>query len=240
MVVVLAFIFLKIILPLFVLIAVGFVAQRTMRMDSRTFSRMTIYIFVPAVLFTKMYSAKVDLRFFATIILFVSIIQILMFVIGEVTARSLGYSRGKRKAFSNALTFFNSGNYGLPLADLVFKSSPMAASVQVFIMILQNTTGNTLGVFQASSANSSYKKSLGHIFRMPSLSVAGPRVQIIFVLRILTSFSNAEASCRLTEHYYIYSIYYTLRGEKSHYKYATDPQFRRFGVRRPYPEVRRR
>jgi hypothetical protein len=171
MAVVLAFIFLKIILPLFMLIAVGFIAQRTLKMDSRTFSRMTIYVFVPAVMFSKMYSAKVDLRFFATIIVFITVIQVALFVIGEVTARSLGYSRGKRKAFSNALTFFNSGNYGLPLADLVFKSSPVAASVQVFIMMLQNTTGNTVGVLQASSANSSYRKALRHILRMPSLYV---------------------------------------------------------------------
>ena len=171
MFVVLAFIFLKIIVPIFVLIGVGFVAQKTLKMDARTFSRMTLYIFVPAVMFIKMYSAKVDLEFFATIILFITVIQIGMFVIGEITARSLGYSRSKRKAFSNALTFFNSGNYGLPLADLVFKSSPIAASVQAFVMILQNTTGNTIGVFQASSANSSATKALRHVFSMPSLYV---------------------------------------------------------------------
>ena len=171
MVLVLTFIFLKIILPIFILIAVGFIAQKTMKMDSNTFSRMTIYIFVPAVMFIKMCSAKVDLQFFVTIIVFVTAIQILMFVIGEISARSLGYSRGKRKAFSNALTFFNSGNYGLPLADLVFKASPVAASVQVFIMMIQNTTGNTVGVFQASSANSNYKKAFRHVFMMPSLYV---------------------------------------------------------------------
>lgn len=171
MAVVLAFIFLKIILPLFTLIAIGFIAQRTLKMDSRTFSRLTIYVFVPAVMFSKMVSAKVDLQFFATIILFITVIQILMFLIGEVAARTLGYSRGKRKAFSNALTFFNSGNYGLPLADLVFKSSPVAASVQVFIMVLQNTTGNTVGVLQASSANSSYRKALRHVMAMPSIYV---------------------------------------------------------------------
>lgn len=168
---VVVFIFLKIILPIFALIGTGFVAQKTLKMDSRTFSRVTIYIFVPAIMFVKMYSAKVDLQFFSTIFLFIAGISALMFVIGEITARALGYSRSKRKAFSNALTFYNSGNYGLPLADLVFKSSPIAASVQVFIMLIQNTTGNTVGVFQASSANSSYRKALRHVFKMPSLYV---------------------------------------------------------------------
>ncbi|SDI41703.1 AEC family transporter [Propionivibrio dicarboxylicus] len=171
MLVVLSFIFLKIMVPLFVLIGIGFVAQKAMKMDARTFARMTVYVLVPAVMFIKMYSAKVDLHFFATIILFVTVIQILMFIIGEISARMLGYSRSKRKAFSNALTFFNSGNYGLPLADLIFKSSPIAASVQVFIMMLQNTTGNTVGVLQASSANSSYRKALRHVFTMPSFYV---------------------------------------------------------------------
>jgi len=168
---ILASIFIKIILPIFLLIAIGFVAQKKLKMDSLTFSRMTIYVFIPAVLFIKMYTAKVDLQFFATIIVFVITVQVLMFIIAETAGRLFGYSRSKRKAFSNALTFFNSGNYGLPLADLVFKASPVAASVQVFIMMVQNVTGNTIGVFQASSANSSYRTALRHVFRMPSLYI---------------------------------------------------------------------
>ncbi|MDY0394104.1 hypothetical protein RWE15_05945 [Virgibacillus halophilus] len=40
--------------------------------------------------------------------------------------------------FSNSVMFFNSGNYGVPVNDLVFKSDPVAMSVQVIMLTLQN------------------------------------------------------------------------------------------------------
>ena len=74
----------------------------------------------------------------------------------------------QKKAFSNSLLFFNSGNYGLPLAELVFKGDPLAVSVQVFIMLIQNITGNTFGVFQASTGSSGYRQALRNVLLMPS------------------------------------------------------------------------
>lgn len=162
---------LKIILPIMILISIGFIANKRLNLDSRTFAKIFIYIFVPAIFFTKIYYATVISRDIWLILAYVMAIQLLMLIIAECTARIRSYSRTRRKALGNALMFFNSGNYGLPLADLVFKGLPTAMTIQVLIMLIQNVTSNTFGVFQASSANATRWKSIRNMLEMPTLYV---------------------------------------------------------------------
>ena len=105
------------------------------------------------------------------ILAYIMAIQLLMLVISVLAARMFAYSRSRSMALGNSLMFFNSGNYVLPLADLVFKGLPNAMTIQVLIMLIQNVTSNTFGVFQASSANSSRRKSIRNVLEMPTLYV---------------------------------------------------------------------
>jgi malate permease and related proteins len=165
------YIFSGIILPIFLLAAIGFIAQRTLKMDSRTFSRINIYILVPAVLFTKIYYTNVTLQFVGTVLIYITAIEILMMLIGEIISRLLQHPRSIRKSFVNSLLFFNSGNYGLPLVEMAFKNNLLATTSQIFILLFQNIAMNTIGVFQASSGKSSYRQALKDIFMMPTLYV---------------------------------------------------------------------
>lgn len=140
-------------------------------MDTRTFTRLNIYLFIPAVLFMKIYEAKVSMAFVGTVVLYIMAIQAFMLLLGEILSRIFRYPRGIKKAFCNTLLFFNSGNYGLPLVDLVFKGSTIAVTSQIFIMLTQNITTNTFGVFQASTGKSSYKQALKNVLIMPALYI---------------------------------------------------------------------
>ena len=166
-----AYIVLKIILPIMILIAVGFLANKRLNLDSRTFAKIFIYIFVPAVFFSKIYYASVVLNDVWFILAYVMAIQLLMLAIALLCTRLFGYTRSRGVALGNSLMFFNSGNFGLPLADLVFKGLPNAMTIQVLIMLIQNVTGNTFGVFRASSANSTRRQSLRNMLELPTLYV---------------------------------------------------------------------
>jgi len=165
------YIVLKIILPIMILIAVGFIANKRLNLDSRTFAKLFIYIFVPAVFFSKIYYASVALKDVWFILAYIMAIQLLMLATAVLCTRIFGYTRSRGAALGNSLMFFNSGNYGLPLADLVFKGLPNAMTIQVLIMLIQNVTGNTFGVFQASSANSTRRQSIRNMLEMPTLYV---------------------------------------------------------------------
>lgn len=161
----------NIIIPISLLISIGFIFQRKFKTDTRTFSRIMVYILIPAVIFIKIYQTHVTFWFFGIVSAYIIIIEIFMLLISEFVSRLMNYPRSMKKAFSNSLLFFNSGNYGLPLADLIFKSNPIAVTTQLFIMIVQNITSNTFGVFQASSGSTSSKKALKNIFMLPTLYI---------------------------------------------------------------------
>lgn len=171
----------NIISPIFFLIAVGFVAQKKFKMDIRTLTRLNIYIFVPAVLFIKIYETEVTFRFFFQVLVYVSTIQIIMYFISIIISKVFKYDKGTSKAFCNSLIFFNSGNYGLPLIDLVTKGDPIAVTSQVFIMLMQNITTNTIGVFQCSSGKQDTKQSIKNMFKMPSIYI----ILIVIVVKLL-------------------------------------------------------
>jgi len=165
------YILLNIILPIFVLVTIGFVVQKKFHLDIRTLTRLSMYVFIPSVLITKIYEAKVSLQFFGTLFIYIMGIQLIMMILGEGIPTLLKYPKSIKKCFSNSLLFFNSGNYGLPLVELVFKQDPIATTAQVFIMVIQNITTNTVGVFQASTGSSSRKEALKNVFSMPSMYV---------------------------------------------------------------------
>ncbi len=160
-----------IILPILVLALVGFVAQKLLHFDIRTLIRLNLYLFVPAVLFVKVYRAEVSLAFVGIVFGVVTAVVLAMWGLGEGVSRLLGIPRGRRKAFTNSLTFFNSGNFGIPLSELVFAANPLAATVQIFIMLIQNVTGNTFGAFQASSGNSGGRQAMKNVLKLPALYV---------------------------------------------------------------------
>ena len=166
-----AYLLVDIILPIFILIIIGFIAQKKMKMDVRTFTRLNIYVFVPALLFTKVYETEITWQLFGSVMVYIAAICIFMYLLGEGVSRLLKYPRGISKAFVNSLLFFNSGNYGLPLVELAFKNNPIATTAQIFIMLIQNITTNTFGVFQASAGNAGTKKALKNILTMPSMFV---------------------------------------------------------------------
>ncbi len=165
------YIVINIMLPIFLLAGVGFVVQKKFRLDTRTFSRLNIYVFVPALIFTKVYEAEITIGLLATVFIYVMAVQAFLFIIGEGIARLLKYPRSKKKCFINSLIFFNSGNYGLPLTDLVYKGDPLAYMGQVFIVLIQNVMTSSFGVFQASSGSSGYKKALRDVIKMPFIYV---------------------------------------------------------------------
>src|SRR5699024_3204949 len=78
-------------------------------------------------------------------------------------------NKAKKTTLSNGVVFFNSGNYGVPVNDLVFKSDPLAMSVQVIILTMQNIFTFTYGIFALQSLKTGKLNALLGYFKMPIL-----------------------------------------------------------------------
>lgn len=164
-------IFLVLLVPMTGLTLLGFLGRKRWHIDPATLIVLNLYFFVPAVLFTKIVEAQVPPSFIVLVLGFVVGIEVLMGLVSWVIGRVFGLPSSMRMAFGNSLLFFNSGNYGLPMADLAFHQNPTATAVQVFIMLFQNITGNTLGVFRSQKGQGTTRAALKAVLGLPALYI---------------------------------------------------------------------
>ena len=166
-------IFKDIILPIFIVMAIGFILQKKFTMDISTLSKLNIYFVVPAFIFVKLYSTQFSASLFGKVLLFFILLVIILYAISTLFAKILGLDRGKKTTFTNSTMFFNSGNYGVPVNELAFKGDPFAMSIQVIVLTLQNILTFSYGIFALQSVNTSKWKAMIGYFKMPVLYAMG-------------------------------------------------------------------
>ena len=129
-------ILLTVVVPIFLMTALGYVLQKRVKLDLRTLAKLNINVFVPGFIFAKFYKAELAVNLLLLIIVFFVIYIIALYIVAFAIAKMQNLDKGKETTLTNSVLFFNSGNYGAPLNDIVFKSDPLAMSASYCI----NTT----------------------------------------------------------------------------------------------------
>jgi len=158
-----------IILPVFVILGIGFFLQKKLRLDLQTLARINIYFLVPGFIFVKLYNTSFTAALFSNVFLFFVTYMALLFILTAIVSKIFNYGKRKKTAFTNSVIFYNSGNYGVPVNDLVFKGDPLAMSVQVIVLTFQNIFVFSYGIFSLDSINSGKMKAILSYFKMPVL-----------------------------------------------------------------------
>ena len=160
-------IFSRVILPVFLIILSGYILQKCLKFDLTGFTKTLFYILVPCLIFSRIYQTTLSFSEFITIILFSLIIITLMGLITLPISRIRGHSAAMRAAFALSLMFYNSGNYGLPVIELMFDQNSFASSIQIMVLTTQNLVSYTLGMLLASKGKVSFKESIKRTIRYP-------------------------------------------------------------------------
>lgn len=186
------------ILPIFILIFFGFILCKKFDLNIYTLSKLNFYIFVPAFIIVNLYTTNLDTAMFKVFIC-AALILVINSIFGTLAAKLRGYDPAMKNAFKNSVMFNNSGNIGLSLITLVFSSGPFivngetpyldtALSAQIMILVFQNITTNTIGFYNASSANTTVKACIQKIFSMPTIYA----VPLAFIMKFIPyDFSTA-------------------------------------------------
>ncbi len=167
------------IIPLFVLIGIGVLFQKAFRPDIRTLSKLIFYVLTPVITFQKLYESELTMAVLGEILLFFCMFYVLLIIVAEAVIRIRGYKPSKRSAFRNSALFYNSANYGVPLNLLVFQQSPVALSVQIMIMTIQNIIPNTYGVYSVNAHKQAWKETAKVILTIPTIYM----IPLAFILR---------------------------------------------------------
>src|SRR5699024_3232589 len=143
-----------IIVPVFIVMSIGFILQKKFTLDVQTLARLNIYYVVPAFIFVRLYEAVIQWNMFAIVILFVFMLVVILYVIASLTGTLLGIDARKKVTFTNSIIFYNSGNYAVPVNDLVFRGDTFAMSVKVIVLMFQNIFIFSYGIFSLQSMDS--------------------------------------------------------------------------------------
>lgn len=157
------------ILPLCIMIGLGVVMYRAFKVEIKTLSKLNLYLFSPAIIFKLLYESKLTLNVLGQVLLFFLLFFGLLVAVTQIVIRVRGYTGTMGSAVRNSVLFYNSGNYAVPLNQLVFVGDPFTLSVQLLIMMMQNLLPNTYGVYSVNAAKGDWRATAKAILILPSI-----------------------------------------------------------------------
>jgi predicted permease len=173
-------ILLDILAPILLLVAMGALMRRKFKVDIPTLTKLNIYLFVPAFIFHVVSRGTLSWAEMGGVMLVTAVNVVTLGLVVWGIGRAVGASRKTLSAVALAVMFYNSGNYGLPLAALAFPGHGGTggvggglrdgAAVQAFVVFAMNILTFTVGLAIAASAGAGHwSAGLATVLRLPML-----------------------------------------------------------------------
>lgn len=185
--------------PILIMMGAGALLRWRFHIDLATLSKLNIYLLAPAFVFDKVSTSSLSWEEMGGVVT-ISLVQVMtlgLLVWGIGLA--LRVKRQTLAAVVMAVIFYNSGNYGLPLAELAYPGKDSAelrvlsaekdqastqhselstqhsqkdgGAVQAFVLMTQNVLGYTLGLAIAGYAHPSGVSAMKNLWRILRLPV---------------------------------------------------------------------
>jgi malate permease and related proteins len=155
------------VLPIFLVASVGFLLARFLHADVKTLSRVAFNALAPCLVFNLLITSKISAEEFGRMVLFTFCVVLGIGLIGWLITRSLRLGQAMTSAFLIVVMFSNGGNYGLSVSSFAFGQEALARATIYFVT--STVLMYTVGVFLASSGQSSARKALTGVFKVPAV-----------------------------------------------------------------------
>ncbi|KPC98304.1 Membrane transport protein [Geobacillus sp. BCO2] len=162
-------ILLQVMVPMLLIVGLGAGLHRFFHLDLNTLSKLNMYVLLPAVAFINVYDSELNGKVLAAILGFLLLQNSGLIVLSMMMAKLLKLERSLSAVFQNTIVLNNSGNFGIPVSQLVFHQYPLGATIQIMVTIFQNFLTNTYGVYQFVSGNRKRGKWAAEIWKNPVL-----------------------------------------------------------------------
>lgn len=161
-------ILLNVLAPILLMVFLGAAMRWKFRIDLSTLTKLNIYLFMPAFVFDKVSRSTLQWSEMGGIV-GVTALQVATLGLSIwLGGRLVGASRQTLSAVAMAVMFYNSGNYGIPLAELAYAGR--GGQVQTFVVMTQNILTWTVGMSIAAFAHhGSWGKGVIAFLRTPVL-----------------------------------------------------------------------
>lgn len=122
---------------------------------------------MPAAVFVNLYETSVEPAVLGQVALFIVLFIGSQMALSHFLAKGLGLAKTETAVFKNSVVLINSGNYGIPVAQMIFAAQPIGVAIQVILVIFQNMTTYTYGLYNLISSTKSGMAILKDFLKMP-------------------------------------------------------------------------
>lgn len=160
-------VFVNVITPMLILLAIGVVLQIKFTFNVKALGNILTYCLIPAAVFMNLYHTVINVKVLLDVLFFVVLFSTSLIVIGHLFSKMLRLNRQQSAVMKNSIVLINSGNYGLPVSQLVFHANPLGVSIQIVLIVYQNLLTYSYGLYNLVSATQSGAAILKQFIKMP-------------------------------------------------------------------------
>lgn len=157
--------FSEVLLPVVVVVFLGYMLRRSFPLDIRTLNRVSLYVLTPCLVFATLLRAEVTGDAVTRLVLQTSIVMGGTLICGFLAARILGLGGPQRSGFLLTTTFMNSGNFGLSITRFAFGDGGFQLAIVAYLT--QAILSQTLAVYLASAGSKGRTAAFMQVFRVP-------------------------------------------------------------------------
>lgn len=165
-------IYLNILIPVFALVAVGYVVGPRLGLDARTLSRVAYFVLVPSFTFNVLSTASIGAASAGRMVLYIGLVEVACAALAIAIARLFRRSPQMTGAYVLIAVFPNVGNFGLPIVQFAFGADALVAATIYFIAM--STISFIIGVAAANWHHGSNLRSLLAVVKTPAVIAVVP------------------------------------------------------------------
>ncbi|HEY8291156.1 MAG TPA: AEC family transporter [Thermomicrobiales bacterium] len=165
-------IYLNILIPVFALVAIGYLVGPRLGLEARTLSRVAYFVLVPSFTFNVLTTARIDAAVAGRMVLYIGVVEVACAVAAIAIARLCKRSPQMTGAYVLIAVFPNVGNFGLPVVQFAFGPDALVAATIYFIAM--STISFIIGVAAANWHHGSNLRSLIAVVKTPAVIAVVP------------------------------------------------------------------
>ena len=153
------------VLPILLLVALGYSFQRRMRIDASTLNRVNLYLFVPALTLSRLAETPLSASIIGTVAVTVLLNTLFLWLVSWFAGRAMKWSPTIQATVTLGSMLGNSGNFGLPLIELVL--GRQFVGYQALVLAFNNVLTFTVGIWLLARAKLSLVDATKQVLSMP-------------------------------------------------------------------------
>ncbi|HID53362.1 MAG TPA: AEC family transporter, partial [Anaerolineae bacterium] len=169
-------IFFNVIVPVFAVVTIGWLAGPRLGLEARTLARLAYYILIPAFVFDVMSTAVIQSGLAVQMIGYILVVHLAVALLAFFLARGLGRPSPVVGAYVVIAVFGNVGNFGLPLIEFRLGEAALPYATIYFLAIV--VIAFVISVAAANWVRGGSVAAVTAVFKTPALLALLPALLV--------------------------------------------------------------